>query len=116
MIYKGACHCGHVRFEVDGDLSQATIYDCNCSICSKSAYLHWYVQPEQVRLLTLKVAVATYWGRGMAGGHHFCPVCGVPLLRTSIQFPPPLSVNVRCLDGVDFSALKIAHNDGKKYR
>lgn len=111
MTYRGSCHCGRVRFEVDGEIAELT--ECNCSICSKSAYLHWYVKPEQVRLLSQKVVVSTYWGRGVAGGHHFCSVCGVAILRTSFQYPPPLSVNARCLDGIDPSRLKIIHFDGR---
>ncbi len=31
MIYKGSYHCGHIAFEVDGDLHG--VIECNCSIC-----------------------------------------------------------------------------------
>ena len=113
MIYKGSCHCRRVQFEVDGDLREVT--ECNCSICSRSAYLHWYIQPAQLRLVSGKISITTYWGRGMAGGHHFCPTCGVAVLRTSLEFPPPLSVNARCLDGVDLSSVKVRHVDGKSF-
>ena len=49
-MYTGGCHCGRIRFEVDGQLDRVSI--CNCSICSKTGYLHWTVEPERLRLLT----------------------------------------------------------------
>ena len=50
MTYRGGCHCGKVAFEVDGDLTAAG--QCNCSICTKKAYLHWIVERDRFRLLT----------------------------------------------------------------
>ena len=49
-IYQGSCHCGAVRFEVEGEIEEVDV--CNCSICSKTAYVHWHVEPEQFKLLT----------------------------------------------------------------
>jgi hypothetical protein len=49
-VYRGACHCGAVRFEVRGPLEGLEV--CNCSICAKTAYVHWYVAPDRFRLLT----------------------------------------------------------------
>jgi hypothetical protein len=37
----------------------------------------------------------------------------VAVIRTSTQFPPPVSVNARCLEGIDVASLKIRHIDGK---
>ena len=50
MTYRGGCHCGRVAFEADGDLTAAV--DCNCSICTKSGFLHWRIEREQLRMLT----------------------------------------------------------------
>jgi hypothetical protein len=33
MQYEGSCHCGAVKFEADGELTQAN--ECNCSHCSR---------------------------------------------------------------------------------
>lgn len=33
MRYTGSCHCGNIRFEVDGELGSALA--CNCSICAR---------------------------------------------------------------------------------
>jgi hypothetical protein len=110
--YRGGCHCGRVRLEVTGELTVAT--ECNCSICLKSGYLHWYVEPQQVRLLTQKQLLSTYVWRSITGGHHFCPVCGIAVIRMSVQYPPPLSINVRCLEGVDLAELRVEHFDGRR--
>ncbi len=50
MTYKGGCHCGRIAFEVEGNLEQ--VMDCNCSICTKRGYLHWFVARDQLNLLT----------------------------------------------------------------
>ena len=39
VTHTGGCHCGRVRFEVDAPASLAVV-DCNCSVCSKTGYLH----------------------------------------------------------------------------
>ncbi len=45
--YTGGCHCGAVRFEVTGKIEEVVV--CNCSICAKTAYLHWEVEPAAFR-------------------------------------------------------------------
>ena len=109
--YAASCHCGLVRIEVTAELSE--VFDCNCSICARSGFLHWYVAPEQVRLVTQKVQLSTYMWRSATGGQHFCPTCGAAVIRTSTQFPPPVSINARCLEGIDLADLTIRRFDGK---
>jgi hypothetical protein len=109
--YKASCHCGRIQIEVTAELSD--VFDCNCSICARSGFLHWYVAPEQVKLLTQKVQLSTYMWRFATCGQHFCPTCGVAVIRTSTQFPPPVSINARCLEGVDIATLTIREFDGK---
>ena len=72
--YKISCHCGHIQLEVAAELSD--VFDCNCSICSRTGFLHWYVPPEVVRLVTDKRRLSTYVWRSVTGGQHFCPICG----------------------------------------
>ncbi len=111
--YRGGCHCGRTRFEVDGELTR--ISECNCSICSKSAFLHWRIEPGQLRMLTPWENLSTYvWGTRRAR-HYFCPTCGVAPLRNPRGDPSKVSVNARCIDGVDLSALALEHIDGKNW-
>ena len=51
MIYRGGCHCGAVRFEVEAP-EELTVSDCNCSVCAKSGFLHLIVPASRFRLLS----------------------------------------------------------------
>ena len=61
-----------------------------------------------------KVQLSTYLWRDAVGGHHFCPVCGTALMRTG--YKTGVSLNARCLEGVDVFELKIGRYDGLKRR
>jgi hypothetical protein len=100
-----------VKLEVSAPLDE--VVDCNCSICVRTGFLHWYVQPEQVTLVEHSRAVSTYVWRSVGGGQHFCPICGIAVYRTSTQYPPPMALNARCIEDVDVSALTIRKHDGK---
>ena len=48
--HRGGCHCERVRFEVQAPAHLA-VDECNCSMCSRTAYLHLIVPRERFRLL-----------------------------------------------------------------
>lgn len=113
MKYRGGCHCGRIAYQVEGELAEVS--ECNCSVCSKKAYLHWIVAPERFRLLTPREHLATYRFNTGTAGHHFCPVCGVAPFYIPRSDPDKVDVNVRCLEGVDLAKLKIRHFDGRNW-
>ncbi len=113
MTYRGGCHCGRVAFEVDGELVEAG--ECNCSICTKKAYLHWIVEPHQFRLLTPETNLASYSFNTKTARHYFCPACGVASFYVPRSDPNKIDINVRCLEGVDTSKLKIHFFDGRNW-
>lgn len=97
MIYQGGCHCGAVRYEVEAPQT-VTVHDCNCSICSKSGYLHLIVPKSRFRLLSGEEFLLTYtFGTGEAK-HRFCRVCGIKSFYIPRSNPDGFDVNVRCLD------------------
>jgi len=111
--FRGGCHCGAVRFEARGVLDAVEL--CNCSLCTRTAYLHWYVAPEHFRLLTAPDAYTTYvWGTRVAQ-HHFCKTCGASPFRRARSNPNEVDVNVRCLEGVDLDALPVKPFDGRNW-
>jgi hypothetical protein len=112
-MYRGGCHCGRVAFEVTGWLDK--VEQCNCSICSKKGYLHWIVPREAFRLLSPDADLATYTFNTGVAKHHFCPRCGVASFYIPRSDPDKVDVNVRCLEGVDPSALKIEFFDGQNW-
>jgi len=111
--YHGSCHCGAVAFEVTGAIE--LLDDCNCSICTKKAYLHWIVPREAFRLLTPEKYLATYSFNTGVAKHHFCLRCGVAPFYIPRSDPDKIDVNARCLDGVDLSTFGIRHFNGRDW-
>lgn len=112
MIYQGSCHCGNIAFEVEGDLH--SVVECNCSICRRRGALWWFVKYDQVKFSTPESNLATYQFGKKKISHHFCAKCGcAPLGSGTHNDVKMASINVRCLEDVDLSALKIKQVDGR---
>ena len=107
--YMLSCHCGAVRLEVDAALTG--LQECNCSTCARSGFMHWKVPATAVRLVTQKSRLSLYCWREAAAGHHFCPTCGTAMMRTGYQ--DRISVNARCLEGIDVFDLEVDRYDGR---
>lgn len=113
--HTGGCHCGRVRFEIEADLEQAEILDCNCTICTKKGFLHLIVAPERFRLLSGEEGLAEYRFNTKQAVHRFCETCGIHPFYTPRSHPDDVDVNVRALDGVDISRLDITPFDGRNW-
>jgi hypothetical protein len=113
MNYRGGCHCGRIAFEVEGTLEEVS--ECNCSICTKKAYLHWMVAPERFRLLTPRANLATYTFNTHVAQHYFCAVCGVAPFYIARSDPDKIDINVRCVDGIQFDKLRLRRFDGRNW-
>jgi hypothetical protein len=101
---EGGCHCGRVRFRARVDLNQLS--QCNCSICTKKGILHLAAAPEDFELLSGRDALTVYtFGTGVAQ-HPFCSHCGMHAFYVPPSQADRLSVNARCLDGIDGPSLK----------
>lgn len=113
MVYQGSCHCGKVAFEVEGELTGAM--ECNCSICTRKGALMWFLPREKLRLLTPEDAMATYTFNKHVIGHRFCRTCGIHAYGEGVdpKGNRMAAVNVRCLDGVDLTAIPVQHFDGR---
>jgi hypothetical protein len=110
---SGGCHCGSVRYEVTADPSQAIA--CNCSICSKKAYLLTFVSADQFKLLTPEYALTDYQFNKHNVHHLFCSTCGIQSFGrgTAPDGRAIVAINVRCLDGVEVSSVTVTNVDGK---
>jgi hypothetical protein len=107
--YRGSCHCGAVAFEVTGEIAQ--LEECNCSLCRRNAYVHWHVDPSQLRMVQEGELVDYQFGT-RTSHNTFCATCGISPFRRSRSDPDTVDVNVRCLDGVDLATLEIGTFDG----
>lgn len=113
MTYRGSCHCGQVKFTVEGELPPKVL-ECNCSICRRRAHLLWFVPREQFRLETPESNLGTYTWKNHVIRFHFCPKCGISTFSLGDIPKPTAAINVRCLEGVDVSKLQIEPFDGAK--
>jgi hypothetical protein len=111
--YRGSCHCGALRFEAEGELAGLEV--CNCSLCTRNGYVHWYVAPERFRLLSGESAFETYQFGTRTSQNHFCRTCGISPFRRARSDPDKVDVNVRCLEGVELDTLEVARFDGRNW-
>ncbi|KAF0185448.1 MAG: glutathione-dependent formaldehyde-activating protein [Hyphomonadaceae bacterium] len=94
MVRKGGCQCGQIRFEIVGELGQASI--CHCRMCQK-AYGNFFAPLVSIKAGTLKWTKAepsrfessNFVRRG------FCEKCGTPLTYES---PESTSISISAFD------------------
>lgn len=113
QLYRGGCHCGDVRFSVTMQLE--TLITCNCSICQKRGSILGFVPAAAFKLEAGEDALTDYQFNKSAIHHLFCKTCGVASFGRG-ETPDGaamVSVNVRCLDGVDAWTLEPSKFDGK---
>ncbi len=112
--HYGGCHCGRVRYEVDAPaVVDAT--RCNCSICSKTGFLHLIVPKSDFRLMSGEDDLETYtFGTG-AAKHLFCRHCGVKSFYIPRSHPDGVSVNINCIDDGTIEAVEVTDFDGQNW-
>jgi hypothetical protein len=114
VAHSGSCHCGRVTFEVRAP-ANLELLDCNCSMCSRSAYLHLIVDAADFTLLAGAGDLVEYtFGTGVAK-HRFCRHCGVKSFYIPRSHPDGVSVNARCLDPSTIVSKTIRPYDGRNW-
>lgn len=113
MIYTGSCHCKAVTFEVEAP-ETLEADRCNCSICSKSGFLHLIVPLSRFRLLSGQDQLTTYTFNTGVAKHTFCRICGVKPFYTPRSNPDGIDINVNCLDGESLT-VTITEFDGRHW-
>jgi len=97
VIYKGSCHCKKITFEVEAPAVIEADY-CNCSVCSKSGFLHLIVPLSKFKLLSGRESLTTYKFNTGIAKHTFCKMCGIKPFYTLRSNPDGIDINVNCLD------------------
>ena len=113
MTYEGSCHCGAVKFAVEGEIGGAM--SCNCSMCQRKGSLLWFVPRDALTLQAGEAELATYTFNRHAIQHRFCPTCGIhPFGEGSDPKGNRMAaINIRCLENVDLAAVPVQHVDGR---
>jgi len=114
LTLTGSCHCRQVRFEVTVP-KDVVVQECNCSICSRSGYLHLIVPKSRFKLLQGADNLTTYTFDTHEAKHMFCKTCGVKSFYIPRSNPDGYSVNLRCLDQSRFEKITVEQFDGKNW-
>ena len=87
----------------------------HCSICTKHGLLLTFTPADRFKLVSGQDRVKDYQFNKHMIHHQFCPTCGVESFArgNNPDGSEMIAINVRCLDGVDLSALKPKPFDGK---
>lgn len=111
--HTGGCHCGKVRYACTVDATKGMA--CNCSMCGKMGWLLGFVPEAQFELLSGQDELTDYQFAKHHIHHLFCRTCGVKSFGwgTGKNGEKMYSVNLRCLDDVDPSAVQVTFFDGK---
>lgn len=103
-IWSGSCHCGAVRFRVEGDIEELT--RCDCSLCRRRGALMAKVHESGLVIEAGEDNLALYqWNTGVAR-HYFCRTCGIYPFHRKRSAPDSYGVNVGCLDDFDPSQVE----------
>lgn len=113
MLYRGGCHCGAIKFEVEAPAA-LEVEDCNCSICRMTGFLHLIVPKAKFKLLQGSEAITTYRFNSGVAAHTFCKFCGIKPFYIPRSNPDGVDVNVRCLNSQPRS-LKIVPFNGQDW-
>jgi hypothetical protein len=108
--YRGACHCGAIRFEIDTDFPELTT--CDCSICRRKNALMVKVHESAFRLIAGEEALGCYQFHTHTARHHFCRICGIYPFHRKRMTPDHLGINVLCLEGFDPTQIPVRATHG----
>lgn len=113
MIYQGSCHCRTITFEIEAP-EYIEAEQCNCSICSKSGFIHLILPLSKFKLLSGNDAISIYTFNTGLAKHTFCKYCGIKPFYTPRSNPDGIDVNVNCL-GIKPDQVKIICFDGQNW-
>ena len=114
MSLAGGCHCGAVRYAAAAE-PPLQLLDCNCSICTKTGYLHLILDAAAFTLQRGAESLIDYrFGTG-AARHLFCRNCGVKSFYVPRSHPDGVSVNARCLDDWPQLDVEVRSFDGRNW-
>ncbi|MFK7898931.1 MAG: GFA family protein [Myxococcota bacterium] len=114
IAHTGSCHCRSVVFEVHAP-SDLVVYECNCSICSRTGFLHLIVEADCFRILSGESFLTSYKFGTKTADHLFCRKCGVKSFYVPRSHPNGYSVNIRCLDREEITSVDTRPFDGQNW-
>lgn len=83
----GGCHCGAIRYRVEGQPNFSAL--CHCTDCRRHAgapMVGWAMFPEKA--LKVEKGAPKIYRSSEHGRRHFCPDCGTGLFYVNAQVLP----------------------------
>ena len=87
MTIAGGCHCGGVRYEIEG--AALTHALCHCTDCRRSAgapMVSWTMYRRDA--VTVTKGTPKVYESSKHGRRHFCPDCGTGIFYTNAEMLP----------------------------
>ncbi|WP_108397120.1 GFA family protein [Devosia submarina] len=129
MSLTATCHCGDTRIILPHLPHSAG--QCNCSFCARTGAVWGYFSPGELQFASIE-GDRMYSVTGM-NQHHFCGRCGMQTWGdspdwssmynadgtpkngdpTAVPTERILAVNLRLIDDLDWSAVKVEQMDGR---
>jgi hypothetical protein len=105
QAWRGSCHCGAVRFQIETNFPELTM--CDCSICRKKNALMVKVHESRFQLLAGEDSLTDYQFHTRTAHHYFCKVCGIYPFHRKRVTPDHYGINVHCLEGFDATGIPV---------
>jgi len=109
--YDGACHCGAVRFRIEGRIAELTT--CDCSLCRARNALMAKVPEEALTVLAGEEALTLYEWNTRRAKHYFCSRCGIYVFHRKRAAPDHFGVNAFVLAGFDPASVPHRATEGE---
>ncbi|WP_282607370.1 GFA family protein [Pelagibius sp. Alg239-R121] len=111
-LYRGSCHCGEVRFEIEAEAEIRELVTCDCSLCRKKNALMTKVHESKFTLIAGEDKLSLYKWNTQVAQHFFCSVCGIYTFHRKRAQPDHYSVNASCLDDLTVEGLPVRATEG----
>ena len=101
MSLEGGCHCGAIRYAIEGEAITHLL--CHCADCRRHAgapMVGWTAYPAEA--LAVKKGVTKTYRSSEQGSREFCADCGTGLFyRNALLLPGIVDVQSATLDNPD---------------
>ena len=105
-LIKGSCHCGAVQFTAKLTDGFRSARRCTCSYCRMRGAIAVSADLGGINITRGAGLLTVYQFNTNTAKHTFCRHCGIHSFYVPRSDPDKISVNARCLEGVDPAALK----------
>ena len=97
---SGGCHCGAVRYTVEGEPAHSALCHCrDCTHLAGAAMVGWVLFPREAVTVT---GETREYASSEHGRRRFCAACGTGLFYTSeAVFPGKIDIQLVTLDNPD---------------